>query len=200
VSAPYGIMLPAGSNPVGTSVTAQQLAAAAQEQITQATMGGWLSQYGQAANVALFMQPGINYAGAYIKSAYWMAVAARLAKSRTLSAYAQGQLAKGVAYATAPGGSLGVAAADVAAIYAAAAQTVAGYAASPAVRPVLGILQGHANADVIAKWQDVRNAERPWDRLLAQLKQGGIILGVGVLGLGSATAYFAYRHFKRTRR
>lgn len=93
----YGLAMPTGE--------AYGLASAAQEQVSAALTGGWISSYGTLGPTTLapFLQAPVNVEGGYIKSAFWLGVAARVLRSRSLALSAGKVLALGYGGAFVPG-------------------------------------------------------------------------------------------------
>lgn len=85
-----------------SDVSGPALSVAAMKQISYAYAGKRLQGADAAEDVALFGASAANDTGAYLKSAYWMAVAARILGSRALAAQAQSNVAAGNVLLAAP--------------------------------------------------------------------------------------------------
>lgn len=163
------------------------LAAGAQAQINAALYGTWIDHVGQAtADASAFKDvPGTD-AVAYFVAAFWMAVAARVLRSRTMAAEAQVLVGEGrLAYAI-PGTALrssnvaGVLS-QAAATIRTAAQTADTQAQSSEAMGAAGVLAG------LAALKSVSTA-----RNTKLLIAGGVL--VSLVG-----AYGAYRLYKHVR-
>lgn len=117
------------------------LARAAGIQIAKATAGSTLTDYRSAEDIAQFWTAATSGEEAYLKAAYWLAVAARLVGSRTLAATAASYQLRATALMGTPGSSLIVA--DPRSIYSDAAAQIQSYRANPQIAAILALM-GHA--------------------------------------------------------
>ena len=79
---------------------------AARKQVAAAMVMKDLSGYRQAANVNLFMAVPGSRTDAHLHAAYWMAVAARILKDKSLAAYAYKKMTWAYAQAQTPGSTM----------------------------------------------------------------------------------------------
>jgi hypothetical protein len=126
----------------------------AERQIAKAMAGSWLTDYRKADDNATFLHTPPTNAEALASAAYWMAVAARLAKSRTLAGLAQAQQVKANLTYSIPGsrwldGS-------VSSILSDAATAIRPYATTNrGVQSVLTILSTQATPGMVANAQKI---------------------------------------------
>ena len=179
------------------SVDAGKLSRAAAYQVAKAYAGSRLASAEQAEDAHLFARTALNNAGAYLKSAYWMAVAARILGSRMLALSAQAAGTKGQALVFAPGAGE-VAIGSVARIFRDAAATVRGYAgpnlAAQAVASRLDALAAESESPASRKQAAAKTWQPLDDFALASEKygKGAIVGGVAVAGIATWALFRAF--------
>jgi hypothetical protein len=163
-----GLALPAWLTGKAASESAWSLTTASYKQVGRAAAGAPLTDYRQAEDASLFWQTASNDGGAYLKTAYWLAVASRLARDRTLAASAAYNQNKGQALISAPGGSYLTG--NVSSIYADAAARVSGAASgNRQVAAIATLLGQHAGSGMVAGRKQVTT-----ERSVSGQVKGGI--------------------------
>lgn len=173
----YGFTMPTGQ--VGA------LVGVVQGQIAAALAGQWLTNHAQvgASVLAQFAVAPENMEGAYIRSAFWMAVAARVLRSRTLALRAGQSLSYGVSTAAVPGTTKDPA--MISKVLTDAANTITGYATSASDASQRG--NGIAAAAQLRSIASVDAIKR---------RQGGgwgLYILAGVIAAGGALYYWKGR-------
>lgn len=137
-----------------------KLNAKAASQIAKATAGSWLTSYTQAEDLSSFWPASTYDVQAFYAGAYWMAVAARVLRSRSLAADAYAYAMQGAARYIIPGSSL-LTGSISSILKVAAAKIKAKAGDNKNVQGILKALGEHARPEVIAAEQ--ANAEdRNW--------------------------------------
>ncbi len=95
-----------GVSAVDYTIEMPRLNALAAKQVAKATAGSWLTDYRKAEDFSIFTATPAYNVQAYYTAGYWMAVAARLIKSRALAAQASAMISKGTLQYILPGSSL----------------------------------------------------------------------------------------------
>lgn len=179
-----------GAAPMSARV---ELVTGAFRQLQAAKGGRRLPTYASAEDVYTFLQPATNDTGAWLKSAYWLAVAAQVEGSGLLVGEAQRFYERGAAMAYSSGTK--DASGGVRAILLDAAGRLRAYGASAFSRQAADMLEDRADAAVILAQQERAQTGRGIMGLFG-LQPGGegstnwvtwAMLGLGGVVLFSAT-------------
>lgn len=171
-----------------------KLESAAAYQIRKAYVGAPLSDMMQAEDNAMFQRSALDDAGAYMRTAYWMAVAARIVGSRMLAARADLSLAAGKAAGLSSfvskqfTGNVGL-------LYTNAAKAVRDYAAgNPAALAVASKLDALAAESQTAPVREASAIQTtsPFDDLRVGIMPSSVKIGLALAG-GAALVYWLSR-------
>jgi len=169
-----------------------KLGAKVAKQIAKAQAGDWLTDYRKAGSSSTFMRAPAYNAQAWYTAAYWMAVAARILRSRPLAIRAGTLAAKGAATYGLPGSSqLTGSAASIMAAQASVVKEAAGDAADGAqIKAILSIMGSAGSAKMVAAAQK-RAGEAAWVSAGSE-KTGRDVLSPtsGVAAAGMAAAHW----------
>jgi hypothetical protein len=179
--------------------TASDLGYAARRQIQSAAAGYWLKAPQQAEDFAMMNTVPVNDAGALLRAAYWVAVAARVTQSRSLASTAFKHWSGAVAFLSIPGAG-SVARGSVSRILQGAAQDIqAGAPNSSAALTIVGILrtiglpaavtQKQADNPVLPQLPSVPGSDAI-SELTGAMKTAGYAVGVAVLVVGLGGMYY----------
>lgn len=149
-----------GISQLDYGLTMPKLAAYAGRQATKAQAGSWLTDYRKAENLSSFYGAPVYNAQAYFSAGYWMAVAARLLRSRTLGARAAALVAKGSAMYYLPGSSFFTG--SVVEIMAEARETIARAGKDNAQVKAIVAIMGSAGDPKMVAAADQRAADKSW--------------------------------------
>lgn len=187
-----GLHVPPAWGDLGTITGPEdmRLSRAAMYQIAKAYAGSRLAAAEQAEDMSLFATTAINNATAYLKAAYWIAVAARVVGSRLLAARAQVVVSKGNALLVTP--LSGQFTGSVGTIFRDAATTVRGHAGrDPAALAVASRLEALAaeSTTLASRAEAAKGTLSPLDDLSVAREKygryavigGGIVAGVAAL-------------------
>lgn len=176
-----------------------RLSRAAMYQIAKAYAGSRLATAEQAEDASLFQTPATNNTGAYLKAAYWIAVAARIVGSRLLAANAQATVSKGNVLLLAP--FSGQFTGSVGSIFRSAAATIREYVGNnEAALSVVARLEALATESVSleAREEAARKTLSPLDDIIVMREKYGryALVGGGVVA-GLATLWLLSRALAR---
>jgi len=156
-----------GAAPVSARV---ELVTGAMRQLQAAKTGRRLPSYASAEDVHTFLQPAANDAGAWLKGAYWLAVAAQVEGSNLLVGEAQRFYERGasMAYSAGTKGDTG----GIRSILLDAAGRLRSYGSTAFSRQAADMLEDRADAAVILAQQESAQTGRGIMGLLG-LQPGG---------------------------
>jgi hypothetical protein len=159
---------------------------AALRQVGQAQEGVELSDYRQAEDIGKFWKPGVDDQGAYLGTAYWLAVSARILKNNQLAEMANGMAIRGAALARIVGSSLKTG--GVTDIYNHAINALRPYEKNSQIKSIIAALGFQASAEA----QDVERKAKEDASTSGQIKgtitgSAGDIADVLVYGRGIIT-------------
>lgn len=147
-----GFTFPSWVTGAKPSSSTSELALAANRQVARALAGTPLSDYRKAEDLQLFWNTAEDETGAYWKSAFWMAVASRIAKDGALARAASARAIKGNALGALPGGSLKKA--GIAGIFSDAAKRISQAAkGNRQLVAISGTLAHFSDPALIATWK-----------------------------------------------
>lgn len=177
-----GLTLPAWMTGARSSTSSTGLAIAAGRQTARALAGSPLSDYRQAEDQKLFWNTAEDDAAAYWKSAYWMAVASRIARDGNLARAAGANMVRGNWLGSLPGS--GYKTGGISDIFTAAAKLVTQAAkGNRQLSSVAAVLARQADPGVIATWQQAVSEQSPAGIVKGTIEKSGEDVGTlaGVL-------------------
>ena len=162
-SRPAGALGQTGFSTLDYTLAMPKLGTAAAKQAARAQAGSWLDDYRKAEDKSKFMSGAAYNVQAHYNAAYWMAVAARLLRSRTLAVRAATVAGKGSALYAVPGSSFFKG--DVSSILSDAAGTIegaAGKASGTQAKQALAVAKVLRVGTTMTEARQKEASERGW--------------------------------------
>jgi len=152
---------------------------AARKQTAAAMILKDLASYKDAANANLFMQIPGSRSDAHFHAAYWMAVAARILKDKSLAAYAYRKMTWAYGQAQTPGSTMLFRGTpeDIRQIMGYAATKIAeeaakdGQTGNPNIKSILAIVGHHASPGAAESGREHRQAQSPAGQVIQTLTE-----------------------------